>query len=165
MCQSNHDLIVPIRINNSIDDNKIDYIASFPHDRKMSFSGSGLPFIDFSQAFENTPNMGSVVASKGDDVHINLMHPNSFYVHSHLINPTLFIRYKNNNVFTYKIVVIGDHVPFRSLYHPKERDAGPTFYKDFKDSPVLSQEQILYNSAYPKNNITPSDFWGLKPSH
>lgn len=165
MCQSNYDLVIPIRINDTIDDNKIDYIAAFPHDRKMSFSGSGLPFVNFSMAFENTPNTGSVIVPRGTDVQVNLMYPNSFYIHSHLINPTLFLRYKKNNVDTYKMVIIGEHIPFRSLYHPKERDSGPTFYKDFNDSPVLSQEQILYNSAYPKNNVTPLDFWGLKPSH
>lgn len=166
MCQSNYDVIIPIKINDIIDDSKVDYIAAFPHEKRMSFSGSGYPFIDYCQAFDNTPNMGSIIVQRNTDVRINLMHPNSFYIHSHLVKPSLLLRYKRNGEYAYKVIVLGDSIPFRSLYHPKERsNNGATFYKDFTDFPVLSQEQILYNSAYPKNNVTPRDFWGLKPSH
>lgn len=166
MCQSNFDMVVPIQLQNiQIDDGQIDYIAAWPMESRMSFSGSGLPFVNYDQALDNTPNSGSVAIQPNKDIQINILYPNSFYIHSHLVNPTLFLRYKVKNEYKYNAIVLGNNTPFRSLFHPKERDQGPTFYKNFNDYPVLSQEQILYNSAYPNNNTQPIDFWGLKPSH
>ena len=37
------------------------------------------------------------------------------------------------------------------------------FYKSLQTLPVRSQEQILRDSAYPKKNKMPKNFWGLTP--
>jgi len=81
MCQSNYDLIVPIKINDTIDDSKVDYIASFPHDRRMSFSGTGYPFVDYYQAFDNTPNMGSINVQRNNDTRWYKYRPAFPYAH------------------------------------------------------------------------------------
>ncbi len=140
-CNNAYNVRIPFVINDNIDDNIVHYIAACPHDTRTSFSGSGYPFVNYEQAFENTPNMGSIVVKDNTEYNINLIYPNSFYIHSHLVNPTLFIRYKKNNIYVLKAIVIGNHIPFRSLYHPSKRDQGATFYKNFNDHPVLSRSR------------------------
>lgn len=153
------DLNVSIQIKGDIDNNKIEYIAAAPHEIKTSFSGSGLPFVDFHQAFENTPNSGTVnVLNK--QTSIPLLYPNSFYIHSNLVKPTLFIRYKINGNYVYNQILVGNKVPYRSLYHPDDRyKKGPMFYKDYSDMRVLSQEHFFYKFEYPSLLAENKEFW------
>ncbi|HEY9701677.1 MAG TPA: hypothetical protein V6C58_04490, partial [Allocoleopsis sp.] len=48
------------KLEDSVSDKRIFYIAASPADHKATYTGSGLPFANQIQAFENTPNIGEV---------------------------------------------------------------------------------------------------------
>lgn len=162
-----HDTHIPVIIKDIIPDGKVEYIASAPPDYRLSFSGSALPFATPEQALDNTPNTGTITTS-GAQLMIPLLYPNSFYVDSHLVHPTVFLRYKTMSGRLAQVAVkIGESVPFRTLYHPSSRDRswydGVSFYEKTQELPVTTQERVLLNSAYPSVNVTPVDFWGKRP--
>lgn len=156
-----HDTHIPVVINDSILDGKVDYIASAPPDYRASFSGSALPFASQAQALEDTPNTGTItgVSEPGARVTIPLLYPNSFYVGSHLVHPTVFLRYKiSNKRHAHIAVKIGESVPFRTLYPPSAWYDGASYYEKKHEPPVTTQERVLVNSAYP------ADFWEKRPA-
>ena len=152
-----------------VDDGELFFIAAAPPDYHYSFPGSGLPFANPSQAFQNSPNKG-MVQLQSNKFSIHLLHPNSYYVGlgSVLIPPTLSLRYKTGGEYKTVNVKIADEVPYRLLSYPKglnynRQDA--TFYKDTEKLPIRSQEALLRDSAYPKTNSPIDNYWGLKPRH
>lgn len=164
-----YDIIVNGVIMDQIKNNVIYCIAASPADRKASYTGSGFPFHNERQAFQNTPNKLAIQVVN-NTFSMPLLFPNSYYVElgNKLIPPTLFIRYHNGEREKMINIKLGDPIPYRLLgYPPKEftlsrNDA--SFYHAHHNLPVRSQEQVLRDSSYPDKNKMASDFWGLRPS-
>ena len=136
----------------------------------MSKSGSGLPYANPLQAYENTPNKG-VVPLVNNKFEFKMYYPNAYYskLGSEYISPQITFKicrdgYKKQDVH---IIKIDNGIPFRMLTVPKASQTNPRknalFYKGKDELPVRSQEEILRSSGFPVKNITPPNFWGLKP--
>ena len=163
---SKYRITVQGTINEVVDNNSINFLAAAPPDLRSSFSGSGFPFANASQAFDNTPNKGVANVDQGT-FSIDLVYPNSYYVGlgSLLEPPKVFISYISKGIKKETFIQISDPIPFRSLTYPNIETVprkGPTFY-DNEPLPIRTQEQILRDSAYPTNYKTPCNFWGSKP--
>lgn len=142
---------------------RIRYAAAAPADRRSSFSGSGLPFSNNAQAFDNTPNQGSLELQMGNAFEITLAGiPNSYYagLGTVLIPPTVYIFYNNGSGEKIVSIQVTDSIPYRTLTYPSVR-SGVEFYKGGFELPVRSQEQILVDGRYPERSHP--DFWGLRP--
>ena len=161
-----YDLILKVVVKKSIDDNKIHYIAANPPDYRTSYSGSGLPFANVNQAFENTINKGVLTPDSNGMAISKMRFPNLFYevLGNKLINPHVNITYHIDEIEKELRVDVSDGLPFRSLTHPKVRTS-PLFYDNEWSLPIVSQERLLRNSAYPSVNEHYVNFWGMKPSH
>lgn len=159
-----HDLFLDLKVTMKVDNDIIRYIAANPPDYITSYSGSGLPFANFDQAFENTNNFGSVVLDKDGRGTISMRFPNAYYdeLGNKLVTPYVAIFYHVNKVEKSVYVNVSDGLPYRSLTHPKSRNS-PTFYSHGWHLPVSSQETILRNSAYPSTNQHHENFWGMRP--
>lgn len=143
----------------------VKYIAARPADSRFAFSGSGYPFADKQQAFDNTPSKG-FLKTKGAAFRVTIETPNSYYsdLGKTLVAPTLFILYKNNSG-EHKVIEIevDNQIPYRFLQYPEQRrDA--TFYHAHHNLPVRSQEQVLIDSQYPASKKMANDYWGLRPA-
>lgn len=160
--KSNSDITINITFTDIIKNNVIKYISANPAERRTSFTGSGLPFFNKDQAFENTTNKGTMNIVN-QTCKIDLKLPNSYMNFDIKIPPTLYINYETIDGKMKDIeIILSEGIPFRSLGYPKNRkDAN--FYNTQFTLPVRNQEEILINSAYPKINHMPKDFWGLKP--
>ena len=160
-------------VNSNTENPTILYWASNPADRIISFSGSGLPFANPEQAYENSKNVGAVKAVNRQ-FSFNIDMPNSYYVGLGSLYVPPHIHFKvcepgsDNQFHTIKL---GEGIPFRTLTYPapptnnSRRDA--TFYENRGAEnyfQVRSQEQILRDSGYPSSNTMPDNFWGLKPA-
>lgn len=152
-----------------VENNELYYIAAAPPDYRATYTGSGLPFANQDQAFDNSPNFGKV-AMTDNTFNIQLMFPNSYYVGlgTVIVPPTLYIQYISAITKEVRNITIklSDGIPYRMLSYPMEYTRARTdamFYKDGWDMPVRTQEQILRDSAYPSVNRMHPNFWGLKP--
>lgn len=147
------------------DNGSVEYVAASPPDHRSSFGGSALPFASAKQAFEGTPNRGTITVTADRKVSVNLQYPNAYYagLGSDYIPPTVYIRYMVNGKPIHVKVKVSHGIPYRSLAHPVSR-SGAEFYDNLTQLPVRSQEQILLDSAYPNVNAQASNFWGLKPA-
>ena len=170
-----YDVIVNGQLNERAADGVIYYVASSPPDYRTSYSGSGLPFANRHDAFEGTPNTGQVSLNHDGSFQLKLAYPNSYMIGlgSVTVPPTVFISYKLDNGQTRQVSIkISEGIPFRSLTYPvhdKSSGAcgrhGPSFYSNHHCLPIRqNQEEILRQSAYPKYNLVPDNFWGMKPS-
>ena len=148
---------------------KLHYVAAAPPDYRASYTGSGLPFANQSQAFYATPNYGDVEVSSDGEFEFDVMYPNSYYIGlgTVIVPPTVYVEYKTVSGETRNISIKVDNgIPYRMLTYPMQytrarKDA--TFYKDGWSMPVRTQEQVLRDSAYPSTNNMADNFWGLKP--
>lgn len=148
----------------------IKYSAANPPTYNSNFSGSGLPYPTEEVAFENTPNRGAVEIIDGE-FSFSIKYPNSYYINMGTIYvephvKLIIVDANNNNIGQSKSINLGQGIPFRTLTWPVQRDwsKGPLFYKTNVDI-VRTQYQILLDSAYPSENITPKNFWGMMPPH
>jgi hypothetical protein len=162
-----YDLIIEGTLNDEIA-GRLYYIASAGADRRASYTGSGLPFANQIQAFENTPNIGNVELGPGNSFRIPLVTPNSYMsgLGTVQIPPTLYLNYQRPNGENRTVAIkVADPIPYRSMTYPTEPRAriDATFYDSQFDLVPKTQEQILYDSAYPCNHKTHPNFWGLKP--
>lgn len=165
---NNKDIIVYGKIKEAVKDNTIYCFAANPPDYRATYTGSGLPFANQEQAFENTPNKGKVVLVDGS-FELQLMFPNSYYVGlgTVLVPPSVFIKYENMEGKERKVSIkLSDGIPYRLLTYPMQytmarRD--PMFYGHGWKLPVRTQEEVLRDSAYPSDNKMAPNFWGLKP--
>jgi hypothetical protein len=148
---------------------KILFWAPNPPTYTTSYSGSGLPYVNPSIAYENTPNRGSVMAKNGN-FEFRVRYPNSYYMGlgTVCVEPCCHIKLcGNDKIHTVKL---GNGIPFRMCSYPptvkntRARE-NPMFYIGREDMPVRSQEKILRDSGYPEENLTPANFWGLRPPH
>jgi hypothetical protein len=148
-----------------IDSNKLEYIAANPPDFRTSFSGSGLPFANEEQAYENTPNKGSVTLDKMRNCStIRIQTPNAYYIdlgNTFVKQHIQLVYYVNCKMHLLKVKV-SDGIPYRSLTYPIQRESA-TFYESLWQLPVRSQEAIIRESAYPVNDIHYQNFWGPRP--
>jgi len=166
----NGDLTITGTVNTKSQNPKVIFWAANPPGHITSYSGSGLPFHNKEQAFENSLNSGIVIAlNKQYTFKIN--YPNSYYVGlgSSYVPPTLHMKIveegdEDGNIVT---IDLGTGIPYRSLTYPPQphsraRDSA-LFYDGVCDLPIINQEQILRNAGYPIKNEMPNNFWGLKP--
>lgn len=165
--KTKYDILVKGVINDTVIDNQIRYIAASPADRRASFAGSGLPFHNERQAFDNTPNRG-VINLEGKTFQIPLKFPNSYYIvaGSKLVPPSLYIYYTDAKGDDRTVTIkLGNPIPYRLLDYPcQEHPTGNFYHAHHHNLPVRSQEQVLRDSRYPSQNVTADDFWGLKPA-
>jgi hypothetical protein len=162
-----YDLQIQGKIDDYVKDNKIYYIAAAGSDRRATFSGSGLPFANQIQAFDNTPNAGTVNLNNNGEFKINLITPNSYMVGlgSVLVPPTLFIEYIQQNEKKRVVSIkVSEPIPYRTLTYPvsPRPRIDASFYDNQFKLEVKTQEQILYDSQYPCSRKTYDDFWGLR---
>lgn len=156
------------KIKEKVKDQTIYYIAANPPDYRATYTGSGLPFANQDQAYENTPNKGKVKLME-DTFEIKFMFPNSYYVGlgTVLVPPTIFLEYDNEDGVKRNIKIkLSDGIPYRMLTYPMQYTlprSDAMFYSFTWDMPVRTQEQILRDAAYPSSNKMAPNFWGLKP--
>jgi len=161
------------RVKSNIEDPVILYWAGNPADKLTSYSGSGLPFSNPEQAYENSINQGATKASNRE-FSFNIQMPNSYYVGlgSLYIPPHLHIKVCEPGVdSSFHTIKLSEGVPYRTLTYTappsKSSRINPLFYSNRYGCgklPHRSQEQILRDSSYPTNNKMSDDFWGLKPA-
>lgn len=164
----NSDVELTGNIEEPVKDKTLYYIAATPPDHRASFTGSGLPFANQLQAFDNTPNQGQVTLDDQNRFKIDLIMPNSYMVGlgSVTVGPVVYLQYINMEGSLRTITVHISHgIPYRSLTYPMYPRArrNVTFYDSQFYLPVRTQEQILRDSAYPRTNVMPENHWGLKP--
>lgn len=129
------DLVIVGKFSDNIDSN-IKYFAPSPPDYRSSYPGSALPFASELQAFQNTPNIGSVMVDSENRFEINLVKPNAFFNIDSRIEPYVSIIYKyNGEVKTIK-VQLGDTFKHKTI------QSDPHKFPRIDDV-VESQEKIL----------------------
>lgn len=185
------DILVTGEVNNDIPNPIVIYWAPNPPTYSTSFTGSSLPYYDSIQAYDRTPNVGSVKCIN-NKFQFRIKYPNAYYVGLGTLYVPPHLHFKictdknikddllNLNVsdlkkelddkknLNYHTIKIDDGVPFRTLTHPapptEAKRNSPMFYYCSKEQlPVRGQEQVLRDSGYPEENKMPSNFWGLKP--
>lgn len=155
-------------INDTIKGYTLRYMAASPADRRMSYSGSGLPYASPQMAFENSPSKGEIELDLGNSFTVSFEMPSSYYTNlgTNLIQPSVYLKY-NNGVEDITISIeLAQPIPYRMLTYPSRHTlprTGADFYQDILPLPVRTQEQILRDSAYPSKNSMYSNFWGLRP--
>lgn len=90
-------------INGRVHNTHVEYLAASPADVRTSISGSGLPYENAHQAFEDTPNTGSLILGPRNRFSIDLFTPNSYYEYSNdfgkvLVPPCVYITYDQRTV-------------------------------------------------------------------
>lgn len=162
-----YDVVIKGRIHEQVD-GAVTYRAATPMDRRASYTGSGLPFANADQAFDDTPNQGSFKLELHNEFQVKLIMPNSYYraLGTVLVPPTLYLQYQSHGKERRISIKISDGVPFRMLTYPSSmtmprRDA--MFYSGMTELPVRNQEEILRSSGYPDKNRMPANFWGARP--
>jgi hypothetical protein len=141
-------------IDASIDHTKpMKFIAAAPFDRRYSYSGSGLPFTTYKQAFDSTPNQGVVESSSSSSYQIRLKDmPNSFYVNGmkSLVPPTLYLDFTDpKGEAREHCVKLCRPLPGKRMHFSAARNAlGPAYYRDPLFRSVKSQEEILMKKAH-----------------
>ena len=165
-----NDLTITGKIHTQSQDGILNFIAASPPDYHSSYSGSGLPFSSKEQAFENTPNKGNVTLSNRQFI-IHLIYPNAYMIGlgSITIPPTVYISFKLENGEVQRAhVQVSEGIPYRSLTYPLGGGCGrrnANFYNNHWCLPIRkNQEELIRQSSYPKKNIMPDNFWGMKPS-
>lgn len=162
---SRTDVNLVLRFKEHVLGETIEFLAASPPDYRETFTGSGLPFATKTQAFQETPNNGTVRVINGE-AHINMFLPNSYYEDFNtLVGPYVDIMYKTyDDKERHLTIKLGNAVPYRSLSYPDARvNKQQGFYDGGFELPVRTQEQVLYASAYPSKNTVESNFWGYKP--
>lgn len=161
----NGTVTVECAFEDGIEVNSIKYMAARPADRRASYSGSGFPFANKEQAFQNTPTQG-IIKVFNNTVALTFPIPNSYYANlgNKLVYPTLFLSYVNGSGREQVVeIAIDDQIPYRFLQFPEQRKDA-TFYHAHHNLPVRTQEQVLRDSQYPPNQVTADDYWGLRPA-
>jgi hypothetical protein len=141
-------------------DGLVSYIAARPAERRTSYTGSAMPYANYAQAFEGTPNKGEHLIMDGF-VTVNISRPNAFYTCLGRVRvpPTLYIRFKSDGAWKEYAMKLSNGAVHKRLSHPSSRrDA--MFYKSLSELPVRSQERILRDSS---QSHAAQSFWGLKP--
>ena len=167
---------MPITINGSINsdvkDNTLFYIAAKQAHRNFSFAGSGLPYANQEQAFDNTPNKGTVQLVDNKFTIILKEMPSNYMMHLGTVQvpPTIYVQYRDmqDNVKTASYIVNTQGVPYRHLTYPEQRRDVSFYETQFKLWP-RSQESILRSSEYNKMPgeapYSTEQYWGMRPPY
>jgi hypothetical protein len=164
------DVVVQGEVKSKTSDPTIMFWAPNPPTWSQSYSGSGLPYHDSIQAYQQSPNVGAVKAVNRK-FEFRIKFPNAYYVGlgSLYVPPVVHFKVCEDdcNQKEYHTIELGKGIPFRTLTYPsppsnRPRDS-PMFYHCGKGLPIRTQEQVLRDSGYPEDNRTPDNFWGLKP--
>lgn len=120
---------------------KVHYIAPAPADHITSFSGSGLPFVNESQAFDNTPNQGVADINLDGSFTFRIRSPNSYYKNFHqLVKPHVLLQFDDNNEPIH-IDLAHESIPFRSMYREKHTHE--------RKNKIQNQEAMLRDKGFP----------------
>lgn len=167
----------------SVDANRVQYIAPHHADLRYTFTGSGLPFANMQQAFDGTPNKGIASYIGGMSYEVRLVSmPNAYYdnLGSTKIPPCLHLTWNSGGNPQSKIVWIHQEIPYRSLtYPPNGKNKRTVMLYDNDYEFMRSQEEILTRNAYPSyealatfegdlhledaTSLQPNNFWGTRP--
>ena len=161
---NNQKVTIHGRIKEHVQDNKLSFAAAAPADRRASFSGSGLPFPNAAQAFENTPNIGTVNTDSATGAfHITVTMPNAYYVAigSMYVQPRIYLSWHNGHMKRERAINLSEGIAYRKLTYPWQRYSA-MFYDNRQMLTVRSQEQILRDSAYDPRKES-DKFWGSRP--
>lgn len=131
------DLIITGKFSDKID-STIKYFAASPPDYRSSFPGSALPFASERQAFENTPNIGSVTVDADNRFQISLSKPNSFFDIDNKIEPYVSITYKYRGEVKNIKIKLDDY----SKHKHKTIQSNPHIFPENQDM-VETQEKLL----------------------
>ncbi len=153
------------------DGGKVAYLAAKPPERRVAFSGSGLPYANASQAFSSTPNQGvATVVSGMNRISIELSVPNSYYegLGAVLVPPTVFFHYRSEGRRVRAHATLsGYRVPYRTLTYPPVRRGAMFYSTDLGLIPEGGQFELLKAGAYPPTvpdeHASGPDFWRGKP--
>lgn len=168
MFDGNGDVTVKGKVNSKNPSPLVVFWASNPPDYRSSFSGSGLPFANPTQAYDRTPNYGAVRAVNGQ-FEFKVKSPNAYYtgLGSLYVPPHVNVKVCDEKGEEHHIIELGQGVPYRTLTYPspptKKPRLNPMFYCNDRLPDVRSQEQILRDSGYPSTHQMSDDFWGLRP--
>ena len=173
MYRGSGDVKIKGHLNNHIPGKtKLVFWAPSPPDYRSSYSGSGLPFANAEMAYEQTPNAGVVPVDENGSFSFSIVNPNGYYsaLGTAYVSPHIQLQpVVNGKKGKVEIVRIGQGIPFRLLTYPPIPSTAPrcspSFYGNRDTLPLRTQEQILRDSAYPKTNIMPDNFWGLRPAN
>jgi len=94
---------------------KLSYLAPKPLEKRLSYSGSGLPFANEDMAFDNTPSKG--IINKGQ-FNIEIHYPNTHYefCSENLLKPYIKFINLDNKTIANDHVVLGEPLIYnRSL--------------------------------------------------
>lgn len=151
---------------------KLVFWAPSPPDYRTSYSGAGLPFANSEMAYENTPNAGVVPVNYDGSFSFSIVYPSGYYsgLGTVFVSPHVQLQpVIEGRPAKVEVVKLGQGVPFRLLSYPPIPSTAPrcspAFYGNRDTLPVRTQEQVLRDSAYPKTNQMPANFWGLTPAH
>ncbi len=146
------------------------YWAASPAESRYTYSGSGLPFANAEIAYQNTINKGKVNIVNGR-FSLTVQMPNSYYINLGTIKIVPHVNLQvcdeiENEMSGIINLKLGGGFAYRSLTYPPFRSS-PNFYAG--DFNARSQEQILFDSAYPNNidayrNVVGVDFWVKRPA-
>lgn len=160
------DITVKGKLTEKTIDDTLYYLAAAPANYMANYTGSGLPFANRAQAFDNTPNRGKTNINYCNGFNIKLYLPNSYMcdLTNKKIPPTLYLQYKNlNNEIKTLSIKISEGIPYRDLSYPIKRTSNSFYLSQFENE-VKDQWKILIDSSYPTQNIEmPINHWGLKP--
>jgi hypothetical protein len=130
------DLVIVGKFSDKINSNVVKYYAPSPPDYRSSYPGSALPFASEKQAFENTPNIGSVPVNSENKFEISLVKPNAFFNIDDRIEPYVSIIYKYNDEMKNIKVQLGDTFKHKTI------QSNSRIFPRYDDV-VESQENIL----------------------
>ena len=161
------------RLSNFVPGNtKLVFWAPSPPDYRTSYSGAGLPFADADMAYDQTPNAGTVNVNLDGSFAFSIQYPSGYYagLGTLYVSPHVNLQpVVNGQAGKTEMVRVGEGIPFRLLTYPPVPSTAPRcsplFYGNRQGLPVRTQEQILRDSAYPKTNAMPANFWGLAPAN
>lgn len=168
--QVRYDTNVTGSIDEYVKNKKIKYIAAAPANFRFSYTGSGLPYANAEQAFEKTPNFGILNLDFNNKFSLDVFNPNSYYIGlgSILVPPCVYLQFVDITGKQKVISIqISNPIPYRALTYTDGQYTtarkNVSFYRTQFDLQPKSQENIFYESVYPKNREYKLNFWGSKP--
>lgn len=137
----------------------IQYVAARPIERRMSFTGSGLPYATTMQAFENTPTKGEIVVNGSKQFKLTFQMPSAYYtgLGTAIVPPTIYLTFGTIKDRIY----LSPPLPFRTLTYPNLRK-DVMFYDGLNSLPVRGQEEILRSAGYCTRSHY-DNWFGQKP--